>query len=83
MLGQYGEVHSNFNKILNILKLKDDNASRMKIDFLEKMNEPESKDPVLLLKEIERLKLEKSILGSELEKTRSLHKSSSSLMKTR
>jgi hypothetical protein len=72
LLGQYGEVDSNFTKILNILKLKDDNTSWMKIDFLEKMNEPENKDPVYFMKEIERLKLEKGMLGAELEKTKSL-----------
>lgn len=72
LLGQYGEVDSNFTKILNILKLRDDNTSWMKIDFLDKMNEPQSQDPTFLMKEIERLKIEKGILGSELEKTKSL-----------
>ena len=37
MLGQFGEVDSNFTKILNILKLKDDNTSWMNIDFIQKM----------------------------------------------
>lgn len=72
LLGQYGEVDSNFSKILNILKLRDDNTSWMKIDFLEKMNDSNAKDPAFLIKEIERLKIEKGLLGSELEKTKSL-----------
>jgi len=37
MLGQFGEVDSNFTKILNILKLKDDNTPWMNIDFIQKM----------------------------------------------
>ena len=32
LLGQYGEVDSNFTKILNVLKLRDDNTSWMKMD---------------------------------------------------
>lgn len=72
LLGQYGEVDSNFTKILNILKMKDDSNSWMKIDFLDKMSEAEIKDPVFLAKEIERLKIEKGLLGSELQKTKSL-----------
>jgi hypothetical protein len=72
LLGQYGEVDSNFSKLLNILKLRDDNVSWMKIDFLDKMNDNDAKDPVFLVKEIERLKIEKGLLGSELEKTKSL-----------
>lgn len=72
LLGQYGEVDSNFTKILNMLKLKDDSTSWMNIDFLEKINENDAKDPVFLLKEMERLKIEKGLLGSELEKTKSL-----------
>jgi hypothetical protein len=70
LMGQYGEVDSNLTKILNVLKLKDDNQTWMKIDFLEKMNE--NTDPLILAREIERLKIEKGVLGSELEKTKSL-----------
>lgn len=38
LLGQYGEVDSNFVKIMNIMKIKDDDTSWMKINFLEKIN---------------------------------------------
>jgi len=72
LLGQYGEVDSNFSNILNILKLRDNNTSWMKIDFLEKINDTDAKDPTFLMKEIERIKIEKGLLGSELEKTKSL-----------
>jgi hypothetical protein len=72
LLGQYGEVDSNFSKILNILKLRDDNTSWMKMDFLEKINDLDAKDPTFLIKEVERIKIEKGMLGSELEKTKSL-----------
>jgi hypothetical protein len=72
MLGQYGEVDSNLTKILNLLKLKDDNTSWMKMDLLDKINQPGNTDPVTLLREIEKLKIEKGLLGSELEKTKSL-----------
>ncbi len=42
----------------------------MKIDFLDKIRD--NRDPVVLILEIERLKIEKGVLGSELEKTKSL-----------
>lgn len=38
LLGQYGEVDSNFVKIMNIMKIKDDDNSWTKINFLEKIN---------------------------------------------
>lgn len=38
LLGQYGEVDSNFVKIMNIMKVKEDDNSWMKVNFLEKMN---------------------------------------------
>ena len=37
LMGQYGEVDSNLTKILNVLKIKDDNSSWMKMDFLNKV----------------------------------------------
>ncbi len=72
LLGQYGEVDSNFSKFLNIMKNKGDSGAWAKIDFLEKMNQPLNNNPELLLKEIERLKIEKGVLGNELDKTKSL-----------
>lgn len=38
LLGQYGEVDSNFVKIMNIMKIKEDDNSWAKINFLEKIN---------------------------------------------
>ena len=38
LLGQYGEVDSNFVKIMNIMKIKEDDSSWAKINFLEKIN---------------------------------------------
>ena len=74
------------------MKIKEDDNSWMKINFLEKINgknlfkilyyfifiqinkkkESDARDPDKLLKEIERVKIEKGLLGNELEKTRSL-----------
>jgi len=72
LLGQYGEVDSNFSKFLNIMKGKDENQNWAKIDFIEKMNQPLNNNPDWLLREIERIKIEKGVLGNELDKTKSL-----------
>ncbi len=71
--GKYGEIDSNFSKLLNVMKLKTDGNNWSNMNFLEQMNYTyQSKDPIILNKEIERLKIEKGTLGSELEKTKSL-----------
>lgn len=54
------------------MKTKDENQNWMKIDFLEKMNGPMNNNPEFLLREIERIKIEKGVLGNELDKTKSL-----------
>ena len=74
-ISQFGEVDSNYEKILNLLKgqlNKDAKGNNWEnIDFLEKMDEfPDTKEE--LIKEIQRLKIEKGVLGQELEKTKNL-----------
>ena len=78
-MSQFGEVDSNYNKMVNMLKGSDliDNSLKMEngnwenMNFLEKMDE-EPKDINELQKENQRLKIEKGILGNELEKTKKL-----------
>ena len=73
LIGQYGEVDSNFGKLINVLKTQaGSNDNWSKINFLDQMKGDQMKDPVFLNKELERIKLEKGILGNELEKTKSL-----------
>ena len=74
-ISQFGEVDSNYEKILNLLKgqlSKDSKGNNWEnIDFLEKMDEfPDNKEE--LIKEIQRLKIEKGVLGQELEKTKNV-----------
>ena len=55
------------------MKLSTDANNWSNMNILEQMNNTDkSKDPVVLNKEIERLKIEKGTLGNELEKTKSL-----------
>ena len=81
-LSQFGEVESNYQNLINVMKdtkINDNNNSEINqengpwgdINFLEKMNE-EPKDINQLQKENQRLKIEKSILGDELEQTKKL-----------
>lgn len=67
LLSQYGEVDSDFTKILSILKLKDDDNTWMKVEFFDRLGEKNLKDPQFLLKEIEKLIQEKGELGRQLE----------------
>ena len=74
-INQFGEVDSNYEKIINLLKgqlTKDAKGNNWEnMDFLEKMDEfPDNKEEII--KEIQRLKIEKGILGQELEKTKNL-----------
>ena len=74
-INQFGEVDSNYEKIINLLKgqlTKDAKGNNWEnIDFLEKMDEfPDNKEE--LIKEIQRLKIEKGVLGQELEKTKNI-----------
>ena len=74
-ISQFGEVDSNYEKIMNLLRgqLSQDGKGNNweNIDFLEKMDEiPETKEE--LIKEIKRLKIEKGVLGKELQKTQNI-----------
>ena len=74
-INQFGEVDSNYEKIINLLKgqlTKDAKGNNWEnIDFLEKMDQfPDNKEE--LIKEIQRLTIEKGILGQELEKTKNI-----------
>ena len=70
---QYGQVDPNFAKMVSLLKLQnnDINWNNLNVNYLER-NEEKANDPIYLKSEIEKLKLEKSELGEELEKTKSL-----------
>ena len=80
-LSQFGEVDLNYQNLINIMKdtnVKENNNENNKeigtwgnINFLEKMNE-EPKDINQLQKKNQRLKIEKDILGDELEKTKKI-----------
>jgi hypothetical protein len=63
---QYGEINSDFTNLLSIYKRQNDELNWANINFIE----PEllkEKNPDILLKENERLRLEKTALGKELE----------------
>lgn len=72
LLGQYGEVDSNFTKILSMLKLNQSDDTWMKVKFLDRLSEEDMNDPQVLLKEIERLVQEKGILGRQLDITKNV-----------
>ena len=66
---QYGEIESDFTNLLSLYKRQNDELNWANINFIE----PElikNPDPALLLKENERLRLEKTALGKELENTK-------------
>ena len=74
-ISQFGEVDSNYEKLMNLLKGQLSKETQDKnwenIDFLEKMDEfPDSKEE--FKKEIQRLRRERGILGEELEKTKKI-----------
>ena len=71
-ISQFGEVDSNYEKMMGLLRgqlTKDGKGKNWEnIDFLEKMDKfPDSKEE--LVKEINRLIMEKGVLGEELQKT--------------
>jgi protein fantom len=70
---QYGQIDANFAKMLTLLKLQNNDAnwSNININYLEQ-NEEKANDPIYLKNKIEKLIIEKSELGKELETTRSL-----------
>ena len=66
---EYGEVDSKLNNLLSFYKRQNDELNWANINFIA----PElmkSNDPNLFIKEIERLRQEKKILGNELENTK-------------
>ena len=66
---EYGEVDSKLNNLLSFYKRQNDELNWANINFIA----PElmkSNDPNLFIKEIERLRQEKNILGNELENTK-------------
>ena len=72
LLGQYGEVDSNFTKILSLLKLKENDNSWMKVEFFDRLGDNNLNNPEFLLKEIEKLVQEKGELGNQLEVTKNV-----------
>ena len=70
---QYGQVDTNFAKMLSLLKLqnKEINIDNININYFEQNNE-KANDPVYLKSEIEKLKMEKAELGKELETNKAL-----------
>ena len=70
---QYGQIDANFAKMLTLLKLQNNDAnwSNLNTNYLEQ-NEEKANDPIYLKNKIEKLIIEKSELGKELETTRAL-----------
>ncbi len=68
---QYGEIDSNFVKILSLYKNDSDNLNWGNINFIEP-NVEKNNDPIYLKNENNRLKIEKNTLGKELQYTKDL-----------
>ena len=68
---QYGEIDSNFVKILSLYKNQNDELNWGNINFIEPELE-KNNDPIYLKNEIKRLRIEKNSLGKELENTKNL-----------
>ena len=68
---QYGEIDSNFTKILSLYKNDNDQLNWGNINFIEPDVE-KSNDPAFLKNENSRLKIEKNNLGKELQYTKNL-----------
>ena len=70
---QYGEVDTNFAKMLSLLKLqnKEINIDNININYFEQNNE-KANDPIYLKAEIEKLKIERGDLGKALETNKTL-----------
>ena len=68
---QYGEIDSNFTKILSLYKNQNDDLNWANINFIEPDIE-KINDPIYLKNEIKRLRIEKNSLGKELENTKNL-----------
>ena len=68
---QYGEIDSNFTKILSLYKNDNDQLNWGNINFIEPDVE-KNNDPAFLKNENSRLKIEKNNLGKELQYTKNL-----------
>ena len=70
---QYGQIDPNFAKMLTLLKYQNEDLdwSNLNVNYLEP-NIDKSNEPIYLKEQIEKLKIEKSDLGKELELTKSL-----------
>ena len=70
---QYGQVDTNFAKMLSLLKLqnKEINIDNININYFEQ-NDQKANDPIYLKSEIEKLKIEKAELGKELDNNKAL-----------
>ena len=70
---QYGQIDPNFAKMLSLLKFQNSNInwSNLNINYLEQ-NQEKADDPIYLKAKIEKLMIEKSELGKELETTKAL-----------
>lgn len=66
------EDKDNFLKALGLVKLKGQEPAWMKLDFIERAHELNTSDLPSLLKEIDRLRMEKSELAAQLEKSQTL-----------
>jgi len=62
----------NFIKALGMVRLKGEEPAWKRLEFIERHEELDIKDPVSLLKEIDRLRLEKSEIAAQLEKAQTL-----------
>ena len=68
---QFGEIDSNFTKILSLYKNQNEDDDWANINFIEQTM-GESKDPAVLMNENKRLRLEKNDLGKKLQSTKDL-----------
>ena len=66
---EFGEIPSNLTNLLSMYKRQNDELNWGNINFIEP-DLIKNQDPNLLLKEIDRLKVEKNTLGKELENTK-------------
>ena len=66
---EFGEIPSNLTNLLSMYKRQNDELNWGNINFIEP-DLIKNQDPNLLIKEIDRLKVEKNTLGKELENTK-------------
>ena len=72
LFSQYGEVDSNYLKMLELLKLQNPEINWADLDLLDPIPKDKQNDPIFLKNEIKRVKEERGKLAEQLEKTRSL-----------